>query len=75
MPPVSVKIGYGEHGKLQHGKLKPVFHYLPVVDLETLPVSKLELFLTIPNDFQPLTTLVKISTEFFNLHIAAKIDH
>ena len=32
------KIVYGEHGKLQHSKFKPVFHSLPAVDTETLPI-------------------------------------
>ena len=39
----------------------PVFHSLPAVDPETLPISKMELFVTIGNDFQPLHILLKIS--------------
>ena len=71
---VPLKIGYGEHGKLQHGKLKPAFHSLPA-DPEILPISKLELFVTIANDFQPLTIVVRISAEFLNLHMATKDDY
>ena len=33
---------------------KPVIHSLPVVDPETIQISKLELFMTIANDFQLL---------------------
>ena len=67
-----LKIGYEEHGKLQHNKLKPVFHCLPAADPETLPISKLELFVTIANDFQPLNILVKIYVEFLNFDMATK---
>ena len=71
-----LKIGYGEHGKLQHDKLKPVFHFLPAVDSETLPaISKLELFVTTANGFQPLTIVVRISAEFLNLHMVTKDDY
>ena len=31
MLPLLLEIGYGEHAKLQHGKLKPVFHSLQAV--------------------------------------------
>ena len=75
MQPVPFKIGYGEHNKLQHGELKPLFDSLPAVDPGTLPISKFELFVTIANDFQPLTILVKISAEFLNLHMATKDDY
>ena len=72
---LSLEIGYGEHGKLQHGKLKSVFNSLPVVAPENLPISKLELFLTIPNNFHPLTVVVKSFTEFLNFHMALKGDY
>ena len=75
MQPLSLKKRYEEHGKLRHGKLKPVFHSLPAVDTETLPISKLELFVTIANDFQALTVVVKISAEFLNLHVTTKDDY
>ena len=32
---------------------KPVIHILPVVNPETLQMSKFELFITIANGFQP----------------------
>ena len=75
MLPLPLKIGYGEHGKLQHNKLKPVFHSLPTADPETLPISKLELFVTTANNFQPLTIVVRISAEFLNLHMTTKDDY
>ena len=40
---------------------KAIFHTLPVVDPKILSISKIELFITIGNDFQPLATTVKIS--------------
>ena len=40
---------------------KTASHSLAAVDPETLPISKIELFMTIGNDFHPLTILVKIS--------------
>ena len=40
---------------------KTVFHSLPAVDPETLPISKIEIFMTISNNIQSLTILVKIS--------------
>ena len=43
--------------------VKPVFHSLPAVDPEILPISKLELFVTIANNFQLLTIVVRISAE------------
>ena len=70
MLPLPLEIGCGEHGKL-----KPVFNSPPVVAPETLPISKLELFLTIPKDFHPLTVVVKSSTEFLNFHMALKGDY
>ena len=39
---------------------KTVFHPLPVVDPESLPISKLEHFMTIDNDYQPLAIVIKI---------------
>ena len=54
---------------------KPVFHFLPAVDPETLPISKLELFMTISNNFQPLTIVVKISADFLNPHMTTKDDY
>ena len=47
-------------------RYKTVFHSLPAVDPETLPISKMELFTIIGNDFQSLTIVVKISAEFLN---------
>ena len=54
---------------------KTVFDSLTAVDPETLPISKMELFTRIGNDFQPLTTVVKISAEFLNPHITTKDDY
>ena len=65
-----LEISYGEDGKLQHGKLKPVFHSL--LAPETQSISKLKLFVIIANDFQPLTIVVKSSAEFLNLYMAPK---
>ena len=45
---------------------KTVFHSLPAVGPETLPISKMELFATIGNDFQSITIGVKISADFLN---------
>ena len=75
MLPLPREIGCGEHGKLQHGQLKPAFNSLPVVAPETLQISKLDLFMTIPNNFQPLTVVVKSSTVFLNFHMALKGDY
>ena len=47
-----------------------VFHSLPAVDPGTLPISKMELFMTIDNDFQPLIILVKIS--IFSVRLGSK---
>ena len=58
-----------------HGKLKPIFHSLQAVDPETLSVSKFELYVTIANDFQPLTFILKIFAEFLSLHMATKDDY
>ena len=52
-----------------------LYFILPAVDPEALPISKLELFVTIANDFQPLTIVVKISVEFLNLHTTTKDDY
>ena len=46
--PPSLKKGYGDHSKLQHGISKPVFHSLSAVAPETQPMSKLELLLQSP---------------------------
>ena len=48
---------------------KPVFYSLPAVDPEILPISKLELFMTIANNFHPLTIVAKISEEFLKPHL------
>ena len=56
-------------------RYKTVFHSLPAVDLETLPISKMELLPTICNDFQSLTIVVKISAEFLNPHMTTKDDY
>ena len=53
----------------------PVFDSLPAVDPETLPISKMEHFMTIGNDFQRLTTVIKISAEFLNLHVTINDDY
>ena len=55
-------------------RYKTVFNSLPTVDPETIPISKIELFTTIGNDFQSLTIVVKISPEFLNPHITTKDD-
>ena len=54
---------------------KAVFHSLTAMDPETLPIFKMELFMTIGNDFQPLTVVVKISTELLNPHMTTKDDN
>ena len=51
---------------------KTVFHSLSAVDPETLPISKMELFATIGNDFQSLTIVVKISADFLNPQMTTK---
>ena len=56
-------------------RYKTVFNSLPAVDPETIPISKIELFTTIGNDFQSLTIVVKISPEFLNPHITTKDDY
>ena len=56
-------------------RYKTVFNSLPAVDQETIPISKIELFTTIGNDFQSLTIVVKISPEFLNPHITTKDDY
>ena len=45
---------------------KPAFHSLPALDPETLTVSKMEIFMTIANNSQPLTIVVKIYAGFLN---------
>ena len=55
---------------------KPVFHSLPVVDSESLPISKLELFMAIVNDFLKTSTIVvKITAEFLNSDTTTKNDY
>ena len=56
-------------------RYKAVFHSLPAVDPETIPISKIELFTTNGNDFQSLNIVVKISVEFLNPHITTKDDY
>ena len=56
-------------------RYKPVFNFLPAVDPEPLPISKLKLFMTIANNLQPLTIVVKISADFLNPHITTKDDY
>ena len=56
-------------------RYKTVFNSLQAVDPETIPISKIELFTTIGNDFRSLTIVVKISPEFLNPHITAKDDY
>ena len=56
-------------------RYKTVFHSLPAVDPETIPISKIELFTKIGNDFQSLNIVVKISAEFLNPHITTKDDY
>ena len=55
-------------------RYKTLFHSLPSVDPETLPISKMKLFTTIGNDFQPLTIVVKISAAFLDPHMTTKDD-
>ena len=74
MLPLPLQIGYGEHVNFSF-RSKTVFHSLPGVDPETLPISKIELFTTIGNNMQPLTTVVKISVELLNPHMATKDDY
>ena len=54
--------------------LPAVFHSLPAVDPEPLLISKLELFITTGNNFQLLTIIVKISSEFLSLRVTTKCD-
>ena len=49
---------------------KTVFQSLPAVDQRTLPISKMELFMTIGNDFQPLINLLKKSV--LNVRLGSK---
>ena len=42
------------------------FPSLLAVDPETLPIYKVEFFMTIGNGFQPLSIVVKISAGFLN---------
>ena len=56
-------------------RYKTVFHSLPAVDPDTIPIFKIELFTAIGNDFQSLTIVVKISAEFLNPHITTKDDY
>ena len=56
-------------------RYKTVFHSLPALDQEALPISKMELFITIGNHFQSLTTVVKISAEFLNPRVTTKDDY
>ena len=56
-------------------RYKTVFHSLPAVDPETIPISNIELFTKIGNDFQSLNIVVKISAEFLNPHITTKDDY
>ena len=44
------------------------------MDPETLPISKMELFRIIGNEFQLLIIVVKISTKFLNPRVITK-DH
>ena len=52
---------------------KTIFYSLPVVGPETLPISKI--FMTVGNNFQPLTIVVKISAEFLNPNVTIKDDY
>ena len=53
MLPHPPQISYEGYGKLSL-RSKPVIHFLPVVNPETLQISNFELFMTIANGFQPL---------------------
>ena len=54
---------------------KTVFHSLPAEDPDTLTISKINLFIVIDNNFQPLTIVVKISAEFLNPLMTTKDDN
>ena len=56
---------YGEHGKFSF-RFKLAFHFLPVVNPETRPILKLQLFIAIANDFLIKTFVVRISAEYRN---------
>ena len=47
-------------------KSKPVFNFLPVMDSENLPISRMELFMTIANKFQLLAIVVKVSERAYD---------
>ena len=74
VPPLPLQIVYGEFGKLSF-RSKPLFHSLTAVDPKTLPISKMELFVTITNDFQSFTIVGKISADFLKLNNTTKYDY
>ena len=56
-------------------KSKAVLYYLPEADPSTLPITKIELFITIAEDFQPLSIIAKISAEFLDRILTTKDDY
>ena len=55
-------------------RYKTVFYPLPAVDPKTIPISKMELFTTIGNNFQSSAIITKISAEFLNPNMTTKDD-
>ena len=51
-----------------------IFRSLPDADRKTLSTSKMELFITIANYYQPLTIATKISAEFLDPLMNVKDD-
>ena len=51
---------------------KSAFYSLPEVYLQTLPISKMKLFITVSKDIQSLTIVSKIFAEFVNPHMTTK---
>ena len=51
---------------------KTALHSLPEMDPETLPISKMKLFMIVGNDIQSLNIVKKIFAELLNLHMTTK---
>ena len=53
---------------------KTIFNSLSETDSKTLSISKMELFITINNNFQQLTIVAKTSSEFLDQPMGIKDD-